>query len=79
MLYIDFKVNMVVELISGVGDVKLFVIGYIYSLFKCIVLYMIFLQIDNKGGVKYIVVGVFVVIVGGQKFSGFDVGICYSF
>lgn len=77
--YTDSKANTAAEAISGVGDAKLFAIGYIYSLSKRTALYTTFSQIDNKGGAKYTVAGAPAATAGGQKSSGFDVGIRHSF
>lgn len=77
--YTDSKANTAAESISGVGDSKLFAIGYIYSLSKRTALYTTFAQIDNKGGAKYTVAGAPAATAGGQKSSGFDVGIRHSF
>lgn len=77
--YTDSKANTAAEGIAGVGDAKLFAIGYIYSLSKRTALYTTFSQIDNKGGAKYVVSGAPAATAGGQKSSGFDVGIRHSF
>jgi predicted porin len=77
--YTDSKANTAAETVAGVGDAKLFAIGYIYSLSKRTALYTTFAQIDNKGGAKYTLSGAPGATAGGQKSSGFDVGIRHSF
>lgn len=77
--YTDAKANTAAEATAGVGDAKLFAIGYIYSLSKRTALYTTYAQIDNKGGAKYTVSGAPAATAGGQKSSGFDVGIRHSF
>lgn len=77
--YTDAKANTAAKAISGVGDAKLFAIGYIYSLSKRTSLYTTFSQIDNNGGAKYTVAGAPAATAGGQKSSGYDVGIRHSF
>lgn len=77
--YTDSKANDAARLIAGVDDSKLFAIGYIYSLSKRTSLYTTFAQIDNKGGAKYTLGGAPAATAGGQKSSGFDVGIRHSF
>lgn len=77
--YTDSKANTAAETTAGVGDSKLFAIGYIYDVSKRTALYTTFAQIDNKGGAKYTVSGSPAAIAGGLKSSGFDVGIRHSF
>jgi predicted porin len=77
--YTDSKANTAAEAIAGVGDSKLFALGYIYDLSKRTALYTTFAQIDNKGGAKYTVSGSPSATAGGQKSSGFDVGLRHSF
>ncbi|CAM3924177.1 porin [Roseateles saccharophilus] len=77
--YTDSKANDAARLVSGVDNAKLFAIGYIYSLSKRTSLYTTFSQIDNNGGAKYVVSGAPAATAGGQKSSGFDVGMRHSF
>ena len=64
---------------GGVGDAKLFAIGYIYDLSKRTALYTTFSQIDNKTRAKYTVAGAPAATAFGLKSSGYDVGIRHSF
>lgn len=54
-------------------------IGYAYNLSKRTALYTTFSQIDNDGAAKFLVAGAPAATAGGQKSSGFDVGIKHSF
>ncbi|MCY4754059.1 porin [Pelomonas aquatica] len=76
--FTNSSANTAAQAIVG-GDAKLFAIGYIYSLSKRTSLYTTFAQIDNKDGAKYTLGGAPAATAGGQKSSGFDVGIRHSF
>ena len=65
--------------VKTVDDAKMFAIGYIYSLSKRTSLYTTFSEIDNKGQAKYTLGGAPAATAGGQKSTGFDVGIRHSF
>ena len=81
--YTDSKANTVAETAATgytpIGDAKLFAIGYAYNLSKRTALYTTFSQIDNDGAAKFLVAGAPAATAGGQKSSGFDVGIKHSF
>lgn len=81
--YTDAKANGAAETaVTGytpIGDAKLLAIGYAYNLSKRTALYTTFSQIDNKGAAKFLVAGAPAATAGGQKSSGFDVGIKHSF
>lgn len=81
--YTDAKANAAAETaVTGytpIGDSKLFAVGYIYSLSKRTALYTTFSQIDNKGAARFLVAGAPAATAGGQKSSGFDVGVRHSF
>lgn len=76
--YTDAKANGAAEAISGVGDAKLFAVGYIYNLSKRTALYTTYGQIDNNGLGRFLVAGS-PTPANGQKSSGFDVGVRHSF
>jgi len=76
--YTDAKANAAAEKLAGVGDAKLFAIGYQYNLSKRTALYTTFAQIDNNGNGRFIVSGA-PAAANGQKSSGFDVGVRHSF
>ncbi|WP_457422674.1 porin [Roseateles sp. P5_E7] len=76
--YTDAKANGAAEALSGVGDAKLFAIGYIYNLSKRTALYTTYGQIDNNGLGRFAVSGS-PAVANGQKSSGFDVGVRHSF
>lgn len=81
--YTDSKANTVAETAATgytpIGDAKLFAIGYAYNLSKRTALYTTFSQIDNNGAAKFLVAGAPAATAGGQKSSGFDVGVKHSF
>lgn len=81
--YTDSKANTAAETAATgytpIGDAKLLAIGYAYNLSKRTALYTTFSQIDNKGAAKFLVAGAPAATAGGQKSSGFDVGIKHSF
>lgn len=81
--YTDAKANAAAEALGGasggVGDAKLFALGYIYDLSKRTALYTTYAQIDNKSRAKYALGGAPAATAFGQKSSGFDVGIRHSF
>jgi len=77
--FTDSKANDAARTTAGVDNSKLFAIGYIYSLSKRTALYTTFAEIDNKGGAKYLLNGAPAATAGGQKSTGFDVGIRHSF
>ncbi|MBW8846315.1 MAG: porin [Burkholderiales bacterium] len=64
---------------TPIGDAKLFAAGYIYNLSKRTALYTTVSQVKNSGAAKFIVSGAPAATAGGQKSSGFDVGIRHSF
>jgi predicted porin len=76
--YTDSKANTAAEAIAGVGDAKLFAVGYVYSLSKRTALYTTYSQIENNGLGRFIVAGA-PAAANGQKSSGFDVGVRHSF
>jgi len=76
--YTDAKANGAAETISGVGDAKLFAVGYIYNLSKRTALYTTYSQIENNGLGRFAVAGS-PTVAAGQKSSGFDVGVRHSF
>ncbi|MBI3347571.1 MAG: porin [Burkholderiales bacterium] len=81
--YTDAKANGAAETaVTGytpIGDSKLFAAGYIYNLSKRTALYTTVSQIKNDGAAKFIVNGAPAATAGGQKSSGFDVGVRHSF
>ena len=81
--YTDAKANVTAETAAtgytAIGDAKLFAIGYTYNLSKRTALYTTFSQLDNDGAAKFIVAGAPAATAGGQKSSGFDVGVRHSF
>lgn len=81
--YTDAKANDVAQTaVAGytpIGDAKLFAAGYIYNLSKRTALYTTVSQIKNDGAAKFIVGGAPAATAGGQKSSGFDVGVRHSF
>ena len=76
--YTDAKANSAAEALSGVGDAKLFAIGYIHNLSKRTALYTTYGQIDNNGLGRFAVSGS-PTVANGQKSSGVDVGVRHSF
>ena len=76
--YTDAKANGAAEAIAGVGDAKLFAVGYVYNLSKRTALYTTYSQIENNGLGRFIVAGA-PAAANGQKSSGFDVGVRHSF
>ncbi len=87
--YTDAKANAAAETttagvanvtaFTAIGDAKLFALGYAYNLSKRTALYTTFSQLDNKGNARFIVAGAPAATAGGQKSSGFDVGVKHSF
>jgi predicted porin len=76
--YTDAKANAAAEAIAGVGDAKLFAVGYVYNLSKRTALYTTYSQIENNGLGRFVVAGA-PAAANGQKSSGFDVGVRHSF
>lgn len=76
--FTDAKANNAAELLSGVGDAKLFSIGYVHSLSKRTALYTTYGQIDNDKLGRFAVAGS-PTVANGQKSSGVDVGVRHSF
>lgn len=76
--YTSAQANASAELISGVGDAKLFAIGYVYNVSKRTALYTMYGTIDNNGLGRFGVAGT-PAVVAGNRSSGFDVGIRHSF
>ena len=76
--YTDAKANTAAEAIAGVGDAKLFAVGYVYNLSKRTALYTTYAQIENNGLGRFVVAGA-PAAANGQKSSGFDVGVRHSF
>ncbi|MFG6488922.1 porin [Roseateles sp. BYS78W] len=76
--YTDSKANTAADAISGVGDAKLFAVGYVYNLSKRTALYTTYAQIENNGLGRFVVAGA-PAAANGQKSSGFDVGIRHNF
>jgi len=64
--------------VAGVGDAKLFALGYVYNLSKRSALYANYAQIKNDGKATFAVSGSPTVAAGNSS-SGFDVGIRHSF
>ncbi|MBV8037324.1 porin [Roseateles sp.] len=81
--YTDAKANdsakTAVAGYTPIGDAKLLALGYAYNLSKRTALYTTFSQIDNKGAAKFLVAGAPAATAGGQKSTGYDVGIRHSF
>lgn len=77
--FTDSKANATAETLAGVGDARLFAIGYVHNLSKRTALYTTLAQIDNKNGARYALAGAPAATAGGLKSSGFDVGIRHSF
>lgn len=77
--FTDSKANTTAETLAGVGDARMLAIGYVHNLSKRTALYTTFAQIDNKNGARYALTGAPAATAGGQKSSGFDVGIRHSF
>ena len=76
--FTDAKANGAAEALSGVGDAKLFALGYVYNVSKRTALYTTYGQIDNDGLGRFAVAGS-PTVAAGQKSSGVDVGIRHSF
>lgn len=76
--YTDAKANAAAEAISGVGDARLFAVGYVYNVSKRTALYTTAAQIKNSGMGRFALAGSPVVSNGGKS-SGIDVGIRHSF
>lgn len=64
--------------VAGVGDAKLFAVGYVYNLSKRSALYANYGQIENNGKATFAVSGS-PAVGAGQKSSGVDVGVRHSF
>jgi predicted porin len=64
--------------VAGVGDAKLFAVGYVYNLSKRSALYANYGQIQNDGKATFAVSGS-PAVSAGQTSSGLDVGIRHSF
>jgi predicted porin len=64
---------------TAIGDAKLLAAGYIYNLSKRTALYTTVSQIKNDGAARFILSGAPAATAGGQKSSGFDVGVRHSF
>ena len=75
--YTDAKANGAAEALSGVGDAKLFALGYVYNVSKRTALYKTYGQIDNNGLGRYAVAGT-PKVAAGQKSIGVYVGIRHS-
>lgn len=76
--YSDSKANAAAEALNGVGDAKLFAVGYVYNLSKRSALYANYGQIENNGKGTFAVSGS-PAVTAGQKSSGVDVGVRHSF
>lgn len=77
--YTNANANADAEKLSGVGDAKLFAIGYNYPLSKRTSLYTTFAQIKNNGKGTFSVGGDKNTAKAGETSRGFDVGIKHSF
>ncbi|MEO6281203.1 porin [Roseateles sp.] len=81
--FTDAKANSTAETsvvgYTAIGDAKLFAIGYAYNLSKRTALYTTFSQLDNDGAARFTVSGAPAATAGGQKSTGFDVGVRHSF
>ena len=64
---------------TPIGDARLFAAGYIYNLSKRTALYTTVSELKNSGAAKFILSGAPAATAGGQKSTGFDVGIRHSF
>lgn len=76
--YADSKANAAAAALSGVGDAKLFAVGYVYNLSKRSALYANYAQIENQGNGTFSVSGS-PAVAKGNKSSGFDVGMRHNF
>lgn len=77
--YTNSDANANAEKLSGVGDAKLFAIGYNYPLSKRTALYTTFAQIKNNGKGTFTVGGDKNTAKAGETSRGFDVGVKHSF
>ncbi|MDT9002162.1 porin [Paucibacter sp. APW11] len=77
--YANANANTDAEKLKGVGDAKLFAIGYNYPLSKRTSLYSTFSQIKNSGTAAFTVGGDKNTAAAGGTSRGFDVGIKHSF
>ena len=76
--YTDAKANAAAEALAGVGDAKLFALGYVYNLSKRTAVYTTYSQIENNGKGQFSVTNS-PAVTAGQKSSGFDLGLRHSF
>lgn len=76
--YAQSDVNAAAEA-AGLGDGKLFAIGYLYPLSKRTALYGNAAVIDNSGLAKYTLGGSATSVDAGGKSTGFDLGVRHSF
>lgn len=76
--YTDAKANGAAELLSGVGDAKLFAVSYVYNVSKRTALYTTYAEIENNGLGRFAVAGS-PTVAAGRNSSGFDVGVRHSF
>lgn len=81
--FTDAKANAAAETaVAGftpIGDAKLFAAGYIYNLSKRTALYTTVSELKNDGAARFIISGAPAATAGGQKSTGFDVGVRHSF
>ncbi len=76
--FTDSKANTAAEALAGVGDAKLFAVGYVYNLSKRSALYTTAAQIRNNGKGTFAVSGS-PAVTAAAKSSGLDVGLRHTF